>query len=234
VARPLVLALLLLPAAAFAHPQGITGYSGATAGVICTSCHNTPGTPPTVQLTGPSTLMPGASATYTFTITGGPGMVAGLDVSTNGGATLLPTSGTYLDNGELTQSQPQPFSGGSAAFSFTVTAPPSSATVRLFAAGLSANNNNLNSGDQAAATTLTITVGSAAVPDAGMAPMDAGTTVMDAGMMMMAAPPMDPGGQSQDDLNLGGMVEGGCSASGALPELAPLLALLFLIRRLRG
>jgi hypothetical protein len=222
---PRVLALVLLaPAAALAHVGGISGYSGANTGIICNSCH-TGGAQPTVVLTGPATLMTSSSATYTLTITGGAGAVAGLDVSQQGGATLMAGSGTKLMSNEITHMSPMMFSGGSASFSFTVSAPATPGTLMLFAAGLSANGNNAESGDKAAATTMTISVAQGA-----MGPADAGTPPPGPAPMPTSTPTGIVGSQHKQEA-LDGLVDGGCSATAALPQLALLLGLLIRRRR---
>ena len=87
-------ALALLVIAAFfglarASTYGRVGFSGNPAtngGQDCTACHGPGATLPGVTLTGPTTLAAGAVGLYTLTITGGPGLTAGLDVSVSGGA----------------------------------------------------------------------------------------------------------------------------------------------------
>src|SRR5471032_3059497 len=71
--------LALVLSFAVAHDNGISGYSSKQ-GVICNQCHGG-GTAPTVALTGPSTLTPGESAQYTFTITGGAAARGGFNVA---------------------------------------------------------------------------------------------------------------------------------------------------------
>jgi uncharacterized protein (TIGR03382 family) len=218
-----LLALVVLaPAAAFAHVNGINGYSGSNSGIICNSCH-TGGAAPTVVLSGPATLMTSSSATYTLTITGGAGMVAGLDVSQSGGATLMAGTGTQLMAGEITHSAPAMFTGGTASFSFTVSAPASPGTLTLFAAGLSANGDNAEAGDKAAATTLTISVAPGTMTaDAGMTPAPTPTP-------SGPTPTTTPSQRRQEALD--GLVDGGCSATAALPQLALLLGVLLRRRR---
>src|SRR5581483_7946642 len=115
---------------ALAHPTGISGYSGQNGGLYCISCHNSAGTPPSVHLTGPATLMPNETGNYTFTVdptTGG--VAAGLDVAVTGAAELgTADTATYLientftGKNELTHNPARGFDGGSAVFSFTVKA----------------------------------------------------------------------------------------------------------------
>lgn len=201
----MLLAVVLL---ALANPGGITSYSGKQGGNTCNQCH-AGGTAPTVAITGPSTLMPGASATYTVTISGGAAVRAGLNAAVSGG-TLIAGSGTQVMGGEVTHSAPGMFNAGTAAFSFTLTAPATSSTLRLYVAGLSASGGNAEMGDMDGSATLEVQVGDA-VMQAPMPP----TPVSVRGAQ--------PGAVS------GGVVEGGCSVTGGLP--LGLLALAGVLRR---
>jgi hypothetical protein len=164
---PLLL-LCALAGDAAAKPTGISGASGKS-GFFCNKCHSG-GATPTVTLSGPAMLQPGASATYTFTISGGAAVAGGLDAALDdaalaAGASLATVSPlTKLLNGEVTHSQPNDFTAGALTFQFAVKAPPSASTMTLFVAGNSTNHNGNNSGDRAAATTMTITVGSPPPP----------------------------------------------------------------------
>ncbi len=155
-----LLGSVALPWMAWAHSNGITGYSGNPAtntGQICTKCHSG-GTVPTVTLTGPTSLAPGASGVYTFTITGGAAVVGGLDVSTTSGTLQATDPNTQLSGVEITHtSATHSFTSGSLAFTFTLVA-PTSGTVTLYAAGLSADGDGTFNGDNAAGTTLAVTV----------------------------------------------------------------------------
>ncbi len=162
-------ALLLsaaVPQAVWAHASGITGYSGNTAthsGAICTACHSG-GTVPTVTITGPASLAPGASGTYTLMITGGPAVVGGLDVSASAGTLAAGDAATQLMSGEITQKSATSFTSGALSFTFALNAPATAGTVTLYGAGLSANGNGSTSGDNAAKATLAVTVAAATAP----------------------------------------------------------------------
>jgi hypothetical protein len=100
-----------------------------------------------------------------------------------------------------------------ATFSFTLTAPPTAATVTLFAAGLSGSGGNAEMGDMAGTATLDITIGDGA---------------LQAPVSPTPVPVQSPrtGGLS------GGVVEGGCSVTGGLPfAVLALAALLSFVRR---
>ncbi|MBL8949765.1 MAG: hypothetical protein JNK82_03250 [Myxococcaceae bacterium] len=161
-----------------------------------------------MTLTGPDTLMPGASATYTVTISGGAGMYAGFGASASGG-TLMAGASSKMMGGEVTHSAPLAFAMGSAAFSFTYTAPMTAGTAMLYAAGNSVNMDNDELGDRAATATLSLTIGGggAAIEDEP------------AGTPRKVAPAIS-----------GGVVDGGCSAAGGVPLV---LAALVMLRRRR-
>src|SRR5580700_10266769 len=98
------LAVATFSEAAFANSDGISGQSLSG----CSSCHtgSNTGTRPTVTLAGPSTVSPGSSHTYTLTISGPSGVVAGLDVSIVGGTLQTATSDEQLIGGDLTHTAP--------------------------------------------------------------------------------------------------------------------------------
>ena len=87
-----------------AYPGGISGYSGnptAGGGKTCTNCHGG-GKIPTVNLTGPMSVAPGAANNYVLTISGGQKLFGALDVSASGGTLAAFESGTKLLTGEVT------------------------------------------------------------------------------------------------------------------------------------
>ena len=152
-----VLTACLLSAPAFANSTGMTGNSGKSA-TTCSSCH-TGGSAPTVTLTGPSSLAAGATGQYTLTITGGPGLKGGFNVAVdNTAASLEPGTGSKKQSNELTHTAPKPAASGAITFDFSLVAPPSAGTVKIFAAGNSVNGDNNSTGDGAATTTLTVNV----------------------------------------------------------------------------
>lgn len=192
-----LLVCLVLPLSAIATPAGISGFSGKGGSSICTSCH-AGGTAPTVAVTGPATLVAGVTGNYTVTITGGPAVNAGVDVSlggmNSGSAVFTAGPGTKLLNSEVVHSASKVFTAGSSAFTFSVKAPLTAGVFTLFIAGLSSNNNNDPSGDGAAMTSLnvnvTLTAGAPPVgmPDAGGIP----APVLDAGSGTTPPPPPPP------------------------------------------
>jgi len=152
---------LMISQQAMALPNGISGYSGES-GSTCTACHGGTATTPTVTLTadsGSTTVNPGSTTSYTLTMTGGPAVVAGLDVAATAG-TIIDTnaSGTRILNGELTMNSPNAVSGGSISWTFNYMASTSPGTYTIYAAALSGNGNGGTSGDGTGTTSLQITV----------------------------------------------------------------------------
>ncbi len=143
----------------FANQLGVVGYSGLQ-GTSCSACHAATGAAPTVTLAGPASLTPGATGTYTLTVSGGPGTRAGMNVAVGStDAALLGVTGqTTAFSAEVHHSSPRAYSGGSATFQFQLRAPAYPGPVRLYGAGNSVNGNGGSSGDHAATTTMTVTV----------------------------------------------------------------------------
>lgn len=202
------LAVSLVSFAASANNGGVAGYTGkpninAPQGESCNQCHSG-GTTPTVTINGPASLAAGASAEYTLVVSTGQTRAAG-GVAATDGVVLTPGTGLRDSFGEMVQNAPLAVSGGQATFRFTVKAPASGTTLRLWAVGLAANNNGSTSGDKAAQVTkdVTITGGATPKPDAG--PGTGGSTT-DAGAGTSSSSG-DPGGTS-----------GTSSSSGTAPD----------------
>lgn len=146
---------------AFPHASGIVGSSGLQSGVSCTQCHAvSTGTAPTVAIAGPTTLAPGTTGQYTLTLTGGPAVKGGLDVAAdNVNATLLGDGvATRASAGEVTHSAARLFSSGVLTFNFSMVAPSSPGTVKLYGAGNSTDGAGNATGDRSSLATLTVTI----------------------------------------------------------------------------
>jgi MYXO-CTERM domain-containing protein len=150
--------VLLIPAAAAAHPRGQVGASGES-GKACMQCHSG-GASPRLQISGPLQLDPGARGIYTLTLQGGAGVVGGFDVSVGEpDAKLVATDRrTRIDGDELTHGQPLPFSSGTLTLSFDVLAPMTGDSFQIFAAGNSCNGDKTPTGDAASTATLSVTI----------------------------------------------------------------------------
>lgn len=190
----LAAALVSLPASA--NNGGIAGYTGkpnfgAPQGESCNQCHSG-ATAPGVTLNGPASLTAGQSAEYTLVVSTGLSR-AGAGVAATDGVVLTPGTGMRDSFGEMVQNGPLTVSGGQATFRFTVKAPASGTSLRLWAVGLAANNTGGATGDRAAHAVrdITITGGAPApTPDAG-----GGSSGADAGAGSDPAPdPTDADG----------------------------------------
>lgn len=201
-----VLAACFFSSSAHANSTGIvnrSGKQGSAQTCMAAGCHNLnpSAAVPNLELTGPTTLKAGETGNYTLIIRGGAGVKAGMNVavSNNGGTLNKVGADLKVVSGELTHTAPKDFSGGEVRFDFTLLAPNTAGTSKLFASGNSTNGNNNNDGDHASSITQEIQItGSPQPPDAG-------------------TPPPGNGGGNGD--------EGGCSAAGGVPLMA-LLALL--------
>ena len=157
-----VISTCLFSTSALAYSAGNTRLSGKD-GMTCSSCH-TGGSAPTVELTGPTTLAPNATGQYTLIIKGGAAKVGGMNVAVdNTAAVLQPGAGVNKVGNELTHSAPKAFGNGEVRFDFSLVA-PASGTVKIFGAGNSANGNGIESGDNSATVTQTVTVSGGTTP----------------------------------------------------------------------
>jgi PKD repeat protein len=162
----LLLAILASSGLASASGDGIAGYSGDPAifnGRSCEACHGG-GFVPVVDLTGPMTVTPGSTSTYTLTISGGQAAWGGLDVSATAGALAATDAGTRLDGGEVVHATPRAAVGNDVTFSFEWTAPASPGTAALYGAGLSSDGGGTG-GDETGRIALMISVEDAPAPN---------------------------------------------------------------------
>jgi len=148
---------------ASASAGGRVGFSGnpqTNGGQNCTACHTAGAATPSVSISGPAVVDAGTTHSYVVTVSGGPGITGGFNVSTSDFAgTFSPVNGeTELLAGEITHSAPKFFSGGQVQFTFDWTAPASNGPVAMYAAGNSTNGLGNTSGDGIGVDTLAITV----------------------------------------------------------------------------
>ena len=149
-------------APASAHSTGMSGASGKTNGFYCRGCH-AGGIVPTIAFDGPTTMEPGAIATFRFTVTSqakDSQTAGGLDVAGSGGILgLVADQGTQLLHSEVTHTGPKDNdANGQAPFDFTWQAPATPGTYTLYGAGCSVNDNSKQTGDAAAKTTYDVVV----------------------------------------------------------------------------
>ena len=153
---------------AFASAGGQTGASGAS-GQSCGVCHTGGAGMAMVAFGGvPASVVAGSVNTFTFTISDGPALTAGLNISATGGmlAAADATTKIPIQSMELVHSSPAAFASGSKAYTYTFmwTAPATPGTVTLYGAGVSSNNDKASMMDSAATTFVPITVAVAAPP----------------------------------------------------------------------
>jgi len=141
--------------------SGITGYSGAPGSGNCSQCHDAPdGAPPTVTISGPTSLGLSATATFTVSITPAAGSNqagGGFNAAAPDGTIASGGSGTKIQNGEVTHTTPQ---GGTGTLSWTFdwTSPGTAGTYTLYAGGVSANLAQGSNGDEVGSATLNVVV----------------------------------------------------------------------------
>jgi hypothetical protein len=128
IASTMMLSVIAFSFFLFAYSNGITGRS--TSGC---SCHGSINSAVSVVIAGPTTLAPSQQGSYTLTITGGPLVSGGCDISASGGALLNANSELKVSNSELTQTAAKLVSGGALTFSFLYTAPATEGSQTLSA-----------------------------------------------------------------------------------------------------
>lgn len=155
--RPAAALVLLLLAAAAALPalasdNGFTGRTATTSGG-CGSCHSTLSGTTTAVLSGPATLAPGATGSYTCVVTHSPAYSgtsrAGIDIAVktapngNVDAGTLAASGSDLkkSGNELTHPSPKTLTGSpsTGSYAFTWTAPATAGTYTMQAIAIVTN-----------------------------------------------------------------------------------------------
>jgi len=166
------LGVTALGAPAFASRAGITGRTES--GCATAGCHGGGALEPTVTFEGPSTVAPGATATFSLILSGTqPGArspAAGFNIGATGG-TLAPADAQLKAVvAELVQNNmPIPFDGETVKVSFNWTAPSEPGEFTLAGAGNSVNGDFVPTGDASAVTTHVVTVSADAPPVGGSA-----------------------------------------------------------------
>ncbi|MBK8815823.1 MAG: hypothetical protein IPN42_10125 [Methylococcaceae bacterium] len=143
----------------FATEFGNTGFSGnpgTNGGANCSVCHVPAAPKSSVILSGPSLVQAGQTYNYAVTVQGGPGIAAGVNISTSGAIGLLSpiVSDLSLIGRELTHVKPKAMVSNQAVFRFRWTAPTYNKTVILFAAGNSTDGKHNLLGDNTSSASL--------------------------------------------------------------------------------
>jgi hypothetical protein len=162
---PLILSALLLNpvflSSALASSDG-----SKTSDQPCSNCHSGGAGDAIFSILGPATVAPDSDNTYTLTLSGGPGVVGGLDVWVPDGGTLsaIDLVLTQIVSGEVTQTEPKPFLSGSVSWDFDWRAPSVEGFYSLMAQGVSANDGQGNGGDVAGTTSFNVQVAAIPIP----------------------------------------------------------------------
>lgn len=121
----------------FAYPSGISGYTVKSNSSSCGTCHGSADSQVSVAISGPSTLKPGETGSYSVTISGGSGTAVGVDIAASNGTLINVDNNLKVLNAELTHTSRKSFSGGKYSFSFKYTAPSAAGSQVLYASGVS-------------------------------------------------------------------------------------------------
>lgn len=122
-------------------------HSGGVSGPDCVGCHA--GGDYAVSVTAsPAVFSPGETVTMTLTATASANVLGTFLAVDEGSVSTLSGQGLATVPQGLTHSSPKPFSGGSASFSFSFTAPAQPGAVRIDASTLAGNDDAKSSGDQ--------------------------------------------------------------------------------------
>lgn len=145
-----ILILSLVVSSLWAYSGGISGQT--TAGCTCHSTSSSTAT--SLSLSGPTTVNPGSTNTFTLTLQHSSRPAAGFNLAivNSGGqnaGSLGTVSGqlTQIMSGELTHSQPKSLSGGSVSWQFTWQAPSTPGPYTVRAVGMAVNGNGSADGN---------------------------------------------------------------------------------------
>jgi hypothetical protein len=203
----LVLAAMTLVSVpqAGAKQNGITGYSGKQGATCNDDCH-LGGVTPLVRFEGTQRVMADAVATFRFVVTSQASKqkVAGFNVAASDGMLdVVARQSEHLELDELTHDAPKPNVDGEASWQFTWRAPNQPGTYTLYGAGLSANGNGTDGGDESNLTTLKVTVTSEPIGDANC---DTHVTATDVTAVVILLPAGVPAVCNGADVNGDGTV----------------------------
>jgi hypothetical protein len=191
---------------AHAMQSGITGYSGKQGPTCNDSCHQG-GVTPSVRFEGPQRVMTDAIATFRFVVTSQSSKqkVAGFNVAASDGTLgVIAGQSEHLEFEELTHDAPKPNVDGEAGWLFTWQAPSQTGVYTLYGAGLSANGNGTNGGDDSDFTTLDVTVVAEVIGDANC---DRRVTAADVTAVVKLLPTGAPGTCAGADVDGDGAVD---------------------------
>lgn len=121
--------------------DGFSGNPGVNGGATCSACHGQGAIPPNVFIWGPEEMNANGAALFSAIVSGGPGVTAGIGVSSTDGLGRFEPLGPNLvvAGEELVHREPVAFSGSAVFFQFRFTAPAINGDVTLYAAANSSN-----------------------------------------------------------------------------------------------
>jgi len=124
------------------YSTGVFGTTKKNDGSGCI-CHGTgiPSTAVRVWVEGPASVLPGSTNTYRLLMTGGPAVGGGFNLAAGHGSLGAPDVMTQLLFGELTHTEPRPFTNDTVQWTFNYIAPPGTGSDTLFSVGNSVNGN---------------------------------------------------------------------------------------------
>lgn len=122
-----------------AYPNGVSGYTLKTNASGCGSCHSTHSSASSfvlVNISGPATLLPNETGSYSVTISGGAGENVGVDIASSLGTLNKFDNNLKLSSGELVHTSPKSYSSGQYVFNFEYTAPATAGDQIIYATGM--------------------------------------------------------------------------------------------------
>jgi hypothetical protein len=133
---------------AFSSDNGFTNRTLKSSTSGCGSCHgSSANSGVVVTITGPDNVTRNQTATYTLTISGGPGISSGCDISAKFGSVNAISTSLKLSGSEVTQRSGISMTSGSVSLQFSFTASGTGGSDTLYATGISTNGSG-SSGDQ--------------------------------------------------------------------------------------
>ena len=130
------------------YEHGIVGHTKRDGDPGCL-CHSiTPTNSVIVWIKGPDTIFTNDSAYYKILMTGGPAVAGGFDLASYFGILESTDTLTHIISGELTHTNPNPFTNDTVAWNFLYIAPDSIVTDTLYSVANSVNGNGTPANDE--------------------------------------------------------------------------------------
>ena len=159
IARAVLFVLLCHSGVVYATSAGVSGYSGKDPEFDCTACHSGGPSRGEVTLDGPLSVDVESTATYTLTLHGAPGSVAGIDIASSDGTLSASSADTRIDASELVhRDSRRADKSGAIRFKFQWSAPDTPGTYTLFISAVVGNADNSADGDDVVRTQVDVEV----------------------------------------------------------------------------